>query len=252
MKTMEGLATSSTAMVSRFLCSTDRPLMPGTPTCHHTTPTVKHAPNRTKPLSCRAWAKAPTEQCLAPNRAVPTRSRCPISCCGQPQYIVIVKQLHISWPFQAKHWSICTLTSNGLLLDGFKRLISFSALCRSPWLQLPLDQHRSQGFALHALQHATQRKQQQQQQQVQVLKTHQDILKHCQLHKPHDFIHKGLDGLARHALRKPELGTEVQSLSDRGLGRVHVILLYISAHSGKAGLLFGVAVHADVTLNVPA
>jgi len=33
MKTMEGLATSSTAIVSRFLCSTDRPVCPGTPTC---------------------------------------------------------------------------------------------------------------------------------------------------------------------------------------------------------------------------
>ena len=32
MKTMEGLATSSTAMVSRFLCSTDRPEEPALPT----------------------------------------------------------------------------------------------------------------------------------------------------------------------------------------------------------------------------
>ena len=33
MKTMEGLATSSTAMVKRFLCSTDKPVIPGIPTC---------------------------------------------------------------------------------------------------------------------------------------------------------------------------------------------------------------------------
>lgn len=32
MKTMEGLATSSTPMVSRLRCSTLRPLTPGTPT----------------------------------------------------------------------------------------------------------------------------------------------------------------------------------------------------------------------------
>ena len=42
MKTIEGLATSSTAMVRRLRCSTDNPLMPGTPTCpthtHHHIP----------------------------------------------------------------------------------------------------------------------------------------------------------------------------------------------------------------------
>ena len=32
MKMMEGLATSSTAMVSRFRCSTERPEAPGSPT----------------------------------------------------------------------------------------------------------------------------------------------------------------------------------------------------------------------------
>ncbi|KAA6419729.1 MAG: hypothetical protein FRX49_10262 [Trebouxia sp. A1-2] len=49
MKTMEGLATSSTAMVSRFLCSTDKPLWPGRPT---TAPACDS--NSTRPSTCRA------------------------------------------------------------------------------------------------------------------------------------------------------------------------------------------------------
>ena len=48
MKTMEGLPTSSTAMVSRFLCSTDKPLWPGRPI---TAPACDS--NSTRPSTCQ-------------------------------------------------------------------------------------------------------------------------------------------------------------------------------------------------------
>ena len=45
MKMMLGLATSSTAIVRRFLCSTERPLTPGRPTCRRalTVSDLRHA-----------------------------------------------------------------------------------------------------------------------------------------------------------------------------------------------------------------
>ena len=47
MNTMAGLATSSTAMVSRLRCSTDRPLMAGSPTM-----ALDSAVSSTKSMTC--------------------------------------------------------------------------------------------------------------------------------------------------------------------------------------------------------
>ena len=62
MKTIEGLATSSTAMVRRFLCSTDRPLMPGTPTCHHNLSQSSMLLTSQRPL-LQVWPQNLTQEC---------------------------------------------------------------------------------------------------------------------------------------------------------------------------------------------
>lgn len=62
MKTMEGLPTSSTAMVSLFLCSTDSPLWPGRPT---TAPACDS--NSTRPSTCQAATQ--TQCALNPPQA---------------------------------------------------------------------------------------------------------------------------------------------------------------------------------------
>ncbi len=66
MKTMEGLPTSSTAMVSLFLCSTDRPLWPGRPT---TAPACDS--NSTRPSTCQA---ATQTQCALDTPQAPTNT----------------------------------------------------------------------------------------------------------------------------------------------------------------------------------
>ncbi len=59
MKTMEGLDTSSTAMVRRFLCSTDRPLTPGIPTRALRKPCMS-----TRSNTCNRFNNASTFVCL--------------------------------------------------------------------------------------------------------------------------------------------------------------------------------------------
>ena len=78
--------------------------------------------------------------------------------------------------------------------------------------------------------------------------TDQSIPEGGQLNKVHDFIHKGIDDFVGFPAGT-QAGAEEEGLSDGGLGGVHIKLLHVPAHPGKGGLLLGVAVHHDVTLD---
>ena len=81
--------------------------------------------------------------------------------------------------------------------------------------------------------------------------TNQAITQGVELHQVHDLIHKGSDDLSGFP-SGPQLGAEQQSLPDCGLGRVHIKLLHVATDTSECGLLFRVAVHADVTLDYTA
>jgi len=78
--------------------------------------------------------------------------------------------------------------------------------------------------------------------------TNQAITQGVELHEVHDLIHKGSDDLSG-LPPGPQLGAEQQGLPDSRLGRVHIKLLHVAAYTGECGLLFWVAVHADVALD---
>ncbi len=63
------------------------------------------------------------------------------------------------------------------------------------------------------------------------------------------LLDKVLGGLHVHLLAVTQGTTEQQSLLHSGGSCVSVKLLHIARHSGKAGLLLGVAIDTDVTLN---
>ena len=64
------------------------------------------------------------------------------------------------------------------------------------------------------------------------------------------LLNKVLSSLHVHIPAVAQGATEEQGLLDSGSSSVRVKLLHIARHSCKAGLLLGVAVDADVTLNL--
>jgi len=64
------------------------------------------------------------------------------------------------------------------------------------------------------------------------------------------LLNKVLSSLHVHIPAVAQGATEEQSLLDSGSSSVRVKLLHVARHSRKAGLLLGVAVDADVSLNL--